>query len=132
MKKCTQCKKIQEMENFTKNINETDGLSAICKKCAKKNNQEYRQRKTDKYGKDEFLYMEWKKKLTKDARNCGLEIEGLDLEKIEKIRFPLIFFPDKSFPGSLSHINFCRKYNLSIEEYLTLKECVRSGKFFIE
>lgn len=132
MKKCVQCKREKSIKEFTKNKNNKDGLSKICKECASINNRNYREKQIAKYGKKEYLAMEWEKTLRYEAQKIGISLIDFNEEKVDNLCFPMIEYPDRSFPYSLGHLDFCLKYNLSINEYLFLREKIESGNFYIK
>lgn len=128
-KKCSRCKTVKDIKEFSKNKNNIqDGLSKICKTCAAEYHAQYREKQFEKYGKEEFLEMQWERKLRKLAIEEEIPISGCDLNKIKGLRWAMIDYPDKSFPYSLSHVGFMKKYKLSFDEYLYIRKLIKENK----
>ena len=129
MKKCTKCGKRKPKTEFTKNKNNLpDKLAKICKTCASEYYTEYREKKIKEKGKDNYLREIWEDRLRKSAEKENIPTTSVDMGKIEELTWKIIDYPDKAFPYSLSHIDFMKKYELSVEEYLFIREQVKNNK----
>ena len=54
------------------------------------------------------------------------------VKKIEELKWKVIDYSDKAFPYSLTHINFMKKYELSVDEYIWLRSKIKKGNFYVE
>lgn len=86
----------------------------------------------EKYGEEEYKKMQWEKKLRASAKKSGISlVDEINYEKISILKIKMIDYPDKGLPLSLNHIEFMKKYDLSVNEYLYLRELITSGQFLV-
>jgi hypothetical protein len=134
MKTCTICGKTKPLEEFY-NDNSPDSIdnkSKICKECSKMYYQKHRENMIEKYGEEEYKKMQWEKKLRASAKKSGISlVDEINYEKISILKIKMIDYPDKGLPLSLNHIEFMKKYDLSVNEYLYLRELITSGQFLV-
>ena len=119
-KQCITCKETKDIEEFSKN---TD----YCKDCASIYYQKHKKKQIEKYGKDGYLEKQWETRLIFSAKKEGINVSEFDIQKIAGLTWPMIDYPDKFFPFALSHIDFMKKYDLTVEEYLYIRDQVKKN-----
>lgn len=119
---CSTCKEIKLESDFSKN-------TKVCRECASNYYRKYRKKKIEELGIKKYRKYLWEKRLRREAKNVNIKGGEINKDKIKNMKFKLIDYPDKSFPFSLSHNDFMKKYNLNIDEYLFLREIIELGKF---
>lgn len=123
-KKCYGCKKVLPIDNFTKNKNTKDGLSYYCRDCSKRNYNLHRYKHNNKENYELVIIEELKKH--------NIPIEGLDINKIKTLRINMYDFPGAIRPLLKDLPVFCKKYNLSYEEYKFFVDACYNNNFFIQ
>lgn len=129
---CSSCKKNKPIEEFhnSNEENSPDGKSKICKECSNKYYQQHRQNMIDKHGEEEYRRIQWEKKLRVNAKKAGIPMDSnIDADKISQLKIKLVDYPDKGLPLSLSHVDFMKKYELNVEEYLYYRNLIKNGNF---
>ena len=123
-KKCNGCKKELPIKEFTKNKNNKDGYSYYCRKCAKKsyNLNKYKHGNSDEY--EDVIINELKKH--------KIPIYGVNEEKINNLRIHMIDFPGAIRPLLKDLPKFCKKYNITYEEYKVFLKACHDNKIWIE
>lgn len=124
-KQCYGCKQNLSIDNFTKNKNTKDGLSYYCRECSKRNYNLYRYKHSNNKKDYEDVIIGVLKK-------HDIPIEGLDIDKIKKLRITLYDFPGAIRPLLKDLPSFCKKYNLTYEEYKFFIDACHNNNFFIE
>lgn len=123
-KKCNGCKKVLSINNFTKNKNTKDGYSYYCKECSKKQHSLHKY-KNGEIEDNEFVIIE-------EFKKQNIPIDRLDKQKVQNLRIRLIDFPGAIRPLMKDLPIFCKKYNLSYEEYRFFIDACCSNNFFIQ
>lgn len=129
MKLCRSCRMFREKKDFYKHRSQEDGLAKVCRFCAKKYYKTHRARIKRKYTKKERSEQSLEKNILKEAEKLKIPLNGLDKEKLQKVRIKMKDYPDPHLPNSLSHGSFMYKYNLTVEEYMLFRKSVESFKF---
>lgn len=125
VKKCYGCKKELPIENFTKNKNTKDGFSYYCRDCTKKNYTLNKYKHSDNQEDYESV-------IINELQKHNIEIEGVDEEKVSNLRIHMIDLPGVIRPLLKDLPNFCKKYNLTYEEYKVFMEACHSNNFWIK
>lgn len=123
-KQCYGCKQILTIDNFTKNKNMPDGLSYYCRDCSKRNYNLYKYKRSDDDSYEKVVINELEKH--------GIKINGFDIDKIKDLRINLFDFPGAIRPLMKDLPVFCKKYNLTYEEYKFIIDACHSNNFFIK
>lgn len=123
-KQCYGCKEKLTIDNFTKNKNMPDGLSYYCRECSKRNYNLYKYKRSDDDSYAEVVISELEKH--------DIPINGFDIDKINNLHINLYDFPGIIRPLLKDLPIFCKKYNLTYEEYKFIIDACRSNNFFIK
>ena len=124
MKKCYGCKKELSIDNFTKNKNTKDGLSYYCRKCTKKNYTLNKYKHSD--NKEEYESV-----IIDELNKNGIVIHGIDRDKVNNLCIDMIDFPGAIRPLLKDLPKFCKKYNLTYDEYKLFIEACHNNKIWI-
>lgn len=120
MKKCNGCNKNLPLKDFNKNKNNKDGLSYYCKICTKKYYVLSRYKNTDNEDYEKIISDEFIKN--------NIPIEDIDIDKIKGLKIDMIDFPGGINSSLKDLVFFCKKYNLSYEEYkMFIEECFKNN-----
>lgn len=122
MKKCGQCNKDKPLEEFSQS-------QRMCKDCAAKYYQDWKEKQIEKYGYEGYLERIWEKRLRTRAARKNIPCDVFDINNVNNCNFKIIDYPDKAFPYSLNHIDFMKKYELSVDEYLFIRKKVKNGEY---
>ena len=123
-KVCNGCKKELPIKDFTKNKNTKDGYSYYCRECSKKS---YSLNKY-KHGNAE----EYEDVIINELEKHNIPIYGVDKDKINNLRINMIDFPGAIRPLLKDLPKFCKKYNLTYEEYKVFLEACHDNKIWIK
>lgn len=129
MKKCNKCNQFKKLDDFNKNKNNKDGFDYLCKTCRKEINKEYYKKVSEKK-KRRFKEIE-KAVIIEELEKNKIEHGTIDNNKIKTLKWAFIDYPSDFLPMSLSHYDFCKKYNLNISEYLYIRDNVYNNNFNI-
>lgn len=124
-KTCYGCKKELSIDNFTKNKNTKDGLSYYCRDCTKKNYNLNKYKHSD--NKEEYESV-----IIDELIKHGIEIDGVNRDKINNLSINMIDFPGAIRPLLKDLPNFCKKYNLTYAEYKLFIEACHDNKIWIK
>ncbi len=124
-KKCYGCKRELPIENFTKNKNTKDGFSYYCRDCTKKNYT------LNKY-KHSNNQDEYESVIIDELKKHNITISGVNKEKINNLVVTMIDFPGAIRPLLKDLPIFCKKYNLTYEEYKCFIKACNANKFWIK
>lgn len=124
MKQCKGCQKLLSKDNFSKNKNNSDGLSFYCKDCAKIHKDLYMYKVDGKEHHEQVLIDIVKKH--------GLPVKGIDYNKVLNMRITLYDFPGVMRSLLIDLPIFLKKYNLTYEEYKFIVQQCKANKFWIE
>jgi hypothetical protein len=131
-KVCSTCKKEKDIEEFhnSKDDDAVYGKGKICKSCSHDYYEKHRQKMIEKHGEDGYRKLLWISKLRGVAKKAGIPSDdSINIEKIAKLKVRMIDYPDKGLPLSLSHIEFMKRYELNVDEYLYFRDLIKDGKF---
>lgn len=123
-KKCNGCNQELPVKNFSKNKNSKDGLSYYCRECAKK-----------KYSLNRYKHNnaeEYEDVIIEELKKYNIEIYGVNKDKINNLRIHMIDFPGAIRPLLKDLPVFCKKYDLTYEEYKTFIQACHENKIWIE
>lgn len=85
------------------------------------------------HGEAEYKKMLWERKLRVNAKKAGISMDSeINVEKISNLTIRLVDYPDKGLPLSLSHVDFMKKYELNVDEYLFFRDQIVNGKFQVQ
>lgn len=129
IKKCNKCNEYKTIENFTKNKNSKDSFDWICKSCRATINKDYYRRKAEKK-KERFKEIE-KSVIVEELEEKGLEHGEINEEKLKNLKFNMIDYPSDFLVFSMNNYDFCKKYNLNIDEFLCIRKKIYENKFKI-
>lgn len=134
-KQCSSCKKEKPIDEFY-NSSEENAVAQkgkICKECSNKYYHRHRQNMIELHGEAEYKKMLWERKLRVNAKKAGISMDSeVDIEKISNLTIRLVDYPDKGLPLSLSHVDFMKKYELNVDEYLFFRDQIVNGKFQVQ
>ena len=124
MKQCNNCKRILDEKCFSKNKNNTDGLSYYCRECTKKK-------------QDLHLFMQDGKEIHEqviidELKKHKIPLEGVDKDKLRNLRVTMYDYPGVMRSLLVDLPIFLKKYNLTYEEYKTFVTLCNENKFWIE
>ena len=123
-KKCYSCQKILPISDFTKNKNTKDNLSYYCRDCSKKKYSLYRYKHDSKENYDTVVIDE--------LRKNNIPIEGLDIDKMKNLCIHMSDLPGVIKPLLKELPGFCKKYNLTYEEYNFFIDLCHNNKIWIK
>ena len=124
-KKCYGCKKELPLDNFTKNKNTKDGFSYYCRDCAKKHYTLNKYKYSDNQEEYEGVIID-------ELNKYDIPIHGVDVEKMRNLRSKMIDVPGVIRPLLKDLPKFCKKYNITYDEYKLFIEACHSNNFWIE
>lgn len=124
-KKCYGCQQVLSINNFTKNKNNKDGLSYYCRKCSKKNYILNKYKHSDNKEEYEIVIIE-------ELKKHDIPINGIDIEKINNLSINMIDFPGAIRPLLKDLPMFCKKYNLTYDEYKMFIQACHDNKIWIK
>lgn len=123
-KKCYGCKRNLSLDNFTKNKNTKDGLSYYCRECSKRNYNLHRYKHNNNKNYELVI--------TNELKKHNIPIEDFDINKIQNLCIDMYDFPGAIRPLLKDLLVFCKKYNLSYEEYKFFIDACYNNNFFIK
>ena len=126
--RCSKCKEKKSLDDFSgKRVK-----NRICKECAAKYYKEYKGKQIEKHGKQRYYEILWEKRIRRKAERSGIPQNSFDINKVNNLSWKLQDYPDRSFPDSMTHVNFMKEYNLSVNEYIYIRQKVRGGNYWVK